>query len=204
METGEQAGDDELLAALCEGDRVAFEALYHRYAPWLATRLRYRCTDPAQLDDILQETFLAVWRRCVEGHQPVVRDFSGWLWRIAARRLTDEARTHGARSRLWRALSGLRAPANPSAEDLVLATGRFGPLEAALGKLSPDLREVVQATVVDGLTTRQAARRLRVPPGTIKTRTMRARRLLREELDRSGEAADPTSGRTGPEGRQDP
>ncbi|MDX3385349.1 RNA polymerase sigma factor [Streptomyces niveiscabiei] len=204
METGEQDGDDELLAALGEGDRAAFETLYRCYAPWLATRLRYRCADPGQLDDIVQETFLAVWRRCTEGRQPVVRDFGGWLWRIAARRLTDEARTHGVHSRLQRALYGLRAPVNPSAEDLVLATGRFGPLEAALGKLSPDLREVVQATVVDGLTTRQAARRLRVPPGTVKTRTMRARRLLREELDRSGEADDPTRGHTGREGRQDP
>jgi len=51
-----------------------------------------------------------------------------------------------------------------------------------LDRLSPDLRAVVQATVLDGLTTREAARLLGIPAGTVKTRMMRARAALREEL----------------------
>jgi RNA polymerase sigma-70 factor (ECF subfamily) len=41
---------------------------------------------------------------------------------------------------------------------------------------------VVQACVLDGLTTREAARLLAIPTGTVKTRMLRARRRLREEL----------------------
>ncbi|MER6916650.1 RNA polymerase sigma factor [Streptomyces sp. NPDC000594] len=198
------AGDAELLAALRHGDRAAFETFYRRHAPWLTARLRYRCADAAERDDIVQETFLAVWRRCAEGRQPEIRDAAGWLWRIAERRITDRARTEGGQGRLRRALTALwPAPAAPSAEEQLLDSGGFGAVHAALGRLPADLREVVQATVLDGLTTRQTAHRLRLPAGTVKTRAMRARRRLREELAR--EAADPRgSGETERGGDDDP
>jgi len=48
--------------------------------------------------------------------------------------------------------------------------------------LSAELRAVVQATILDGLTTREASRLLGIPPGTVKTRAMRARIPLREAL----------------------
>jgi RNA polymerase sigma-70 factor (ECF subfamily) len=57
-----------------------------------------------------------------------------------------------------------------------------GDLAGALDSLSPELRAVLQATVLDGLTTREAARLLGIPAGTVKTRLMRARRQLREGL----------------------
>ena len=71
-----------------------------------------------------------------------------------------------------------------SAEDLVLRGVEYGDLAGALRRLSPELRAVVQATVLDGLTTREAARLLGIPAGTVKTRMMRARGILREELAR--------------------
>jgi RNA polymerase sigma-70 factor (ECF subfamily) len=69
-----------------------------------------------------------------------------------------------------------------SAEDTALLAAEHGDLGGAIDKLSPELRAVVQATVIDGLTTREAAGLLGVPSGTIKTRMMRARHQLREAL----------------------
>ena len=57
-----------------------------------------------------------------------------------------------------------------------------GDLAGALGGLSPELRAVVQATVLDGLTTREAGRLLGIPQGTVKTRMSRARTQLRGAL----------------------
>jgi len=57
-----------------------------------------------------------------------------------------------------------------------------GDAGAALASLSPEFRAVIQATVLDGLTTREAARLLGVPEGTVKTRAMRARAQLRAAL----------------------
>ena len=70
----------------------------------------------------------------------------------------------------------------PSAEEQVLLGVEHGDLAGALNSLSPELRAVVQATVLDGLTTREAGRLLGIPPGTVKTRMMRAKPLLREAL----------------------
>ena len=58
----------------------------------------------------------------------------------------------------------------------------YGDLGVALNRLSPELRAVMQATVLDGLTTKEAARLLGIPQGTVKTRLMRARSELREVL----------------------
>ena len=48
--------------------------------------------------------------------------------------------------------------------------------------LSPELRQVLQATVVDGLSTREAAQLLGIPQGTVKSRARLARSRLREQL----------------------
>jgi RNA polymerase sigma-70 factor (ECF subfamily) len=69
-----------------------------------------------------------------------------------------------------------------SAEDEVLLRVEHGDLARALDGLSAELRTVVQAVFLDGLTSREAARLLGVPAGTVRTRLMRARTHLREVL----------------------
>jgi RNA polymerase sigma-70 factor, ECF subfamily len=174
--------DGELLHAVTAGDRKAFELFYRRHAPWLATRMRYRCADTALVDDVVQETFLSIWRGTARYRDGTGGDVTGWLWRIGSRRLIDALRGHGARERLRRLLSRHRPVDEPSAEDLVLLGVEHGDLGGVLARLSPELRMVIQATVLDGLSTAEAAVLLGIPPGTVKTRAMRARRHLREGL----------------------
>jgi RNA polymerase sigma-70 factor (ECF subfamily) len=180
VSAGPEQSDAELLAATTAGDRAAFEALYRRYGPWLTTRLRYRCPDPALVDDAVQETFLAVWRGSARYGKG--GDVAGWLWQIGFRRLVDAIRGQHARNRLLRLLAGRRWPTAPSAEEELLLGVEHGDLAGALARLSPELRAVMQATVLDGLNTQEAAALLGIPVGTVKTRAMRARRQLREDL----------------------
>jgi RNA polymerase sigma-70 factor, ECF subfamily len=171
----ETRSDGELLRAIAaDGDRRAFEELYRRFAPWLTARLRGRCADASVVDDVVQETFLAVWRGTARYRED--GDVAGWLW------LIDALRGDGARGRLRQALARLRHRDEASAEERVLAGVEHGDLAGALVRLSPELRAVLQATVIDGLTTREAAVLLGIPPGTVKTRAMRARKQLREAL----------------------
>ncbi|WP_406372948.1 RNA polymerase sigma factor [Streptomyces sp. NBC_00647] len=177
----ETRSDGELLRAIAaDGDRRAFEELYRRYAPWLTARLRGRCADAGIVDDVVQETFLAVWRGTARYREE--GDPAGWLWRIGSRRLVDSMRGDGARGRLRNALARLRHRDEASAEERVLAAVEHGDLAGALTRLSPELRSVLQATVIDGLSTREAAVLLGIPPGTVKTRALRARKQLREAL----------------------
>ncbi len=171
--------DGELLAAVADGSATALEVLYHRHAAWLTVRLGRRCADATVVDEALQDTFVAAWKGA--GRHTGKGEVAAWLWGIAIRRLVDALRR---RPPLTYSVEeyGAELGALESAEDRVLLGVEHGDLAGALARLSPELRAVVQATVLDGLTTREAGRLLGLPAGTVKTRMMRARRELRKEL----------------------
>ena len=173
----DERGDAELLDAVADGDGEAMRVLYERHAPWLVLRLSRRCGDLALVDEVVQDTFLAVWRRPRAWHGR--GEVAAWLWGIGIRRLLDQLRRRPA---TVLGLLDRAGRAEPSAEELVLVGVEHGDLAGALNRLSPELRAVLQATALDGLTTREAGRLLGIPPGTVKTRLMRARAQLREEL----------------------
>lgn len=175
----EQASDDALLRRVAAGDRGAFEQVYARHAPWLAVRLRRRCRDDELAADLLQETFLAVWR--FAGTYSGTEQVGGWLWTIASRRLIDAHRRSAVRVRTVGEPRDEHA-ATVSAEDEALRNTYDDRMAVALDRLSPELRAVLQATVLDGLSTRETAVLLGLPEGTVKTRAMRARRAMREAL----------------------
>lgn len=173
-----EADDDaSLVRAVASGDRRALETLYGRHAPWLVLRLTRRCNDRHLVDEAVQDTFVAVWRgaRRWKGDGEV----AAWIWGIAIRRLIDNLR---GRPRPTAELADGDAGVEPSAEERVLLGVEYGDLASALQQLSPELRAVVQATVLDGLTTREAGRLLGIPSGTVKTRMMRAKAQMREAL----------------------
>lgn len=164
------------MAAVAQGDREALRELFERHAPWLSLRLARRTSDPGLVEEVVQDTFLAVWKgaRRYRGTGEV----AAWIWGIGIRRLVDRlrARPHPLPSRLG------RTELVVSAEDEVLLGVEHGDLGTALNGLSPELRAVMQATVLDGLSTREAAALLGIPQGTVKTRMMRARAELRGAL----------------------
>jgi RNA polymerase sigma-70 factor, ECF subfamily len=63
----EAMDDDELIAAMAGSDDTALRELFARHAPWLAARLR-PILPAADVEDVLQESFLAVWR-AARGHR---------------------------------------------------------------------------------------------------------------------------------------
>ncbi|MCC3651741.1 RNA polymerase sigma factor [Streptomyces sp. S07_1.15] len=184
---GADPSDAELLRAVAAGDAQALAELYDRHAGWLHARLARRCADPETVREVLQDTFVTVWRSAA-GHRG--GEAGGWLWVIAARRLVDarraQARTAEVQEAHARREHGAARAVAPSAEERVLSGVEFGDLGTALDGLSSELRDVLRATVVDGLSTRQAAGLLGIPEGTVKTRALRARRELREALSRLG------------------
>lgn len=175
MRTQELRSDGDLLRAVADRDRAALRDLYDRHAPWLRARLTRRCGDEGLVEEAVQDTFLAVWR--TPGSYRGSGDVAAWLWGIGIRRLLASIRP-----RRPLPLRLLVDPPSPSAEDVVLLGVEHGDLAAAVNGLSPELRAVVQAVALDGLTSREAARLLDVPPGTVRTRMARARTQLQEAL----------------------
>lgn len=187
MDTDGLVGMDEedLLRATARGDRRAFEELYRRTSPWLLLRLRRRCADDDLVAEVLQDTYLAVWR-AADGFAGSRADGSaaGWIWTVAARKLIDGFRRRGratAPQAVTRVLSEAVADA-PSAEDVVLGEVLDDGLAGAWTGLSPELRDVLQAMVLDGLSVRETSVLLGLAEGTVKTRARRARRAMQEVL----------------------
>jgi RNA polymerase sigma-70 factor, ECF subfamily len=173
------ASDAELVAAVAVRDRGALRVLHERHTSWLAARLRWRCSDPDIVAEALQDTWLAVWRAPRWDGSGAV---GAWLWGIASRRLVGVLRKRNR----WEEVRERRDERDDemvvSAEDRVLIGVEHGDLAGALASLSPELRSVVRATVLDGLTTKEAAELLGIPRGTVKSRMARAKVELRGAL----------------------
>lgn len=171
------ASDVQLVVEVAERDEGALRDLYERHAPWLSVRLSRRCADPDVVADVLQDTFVAAWHGAAryKGEGEV----AAWLWGIAVHRLVSRLRHR--RAPLGAALAEADST-DISAEERVLLGVAYGDVGTALARISPELQAVLQATVLDGLTTKEAARLLGIPEGTVKTRLVRARARLREEL----------------------
>jgi RNA polymerase sigma-70 factor (ECF subfamily) len=156
--------DATLLRAVCTGDEAALKALYERHATWLYVRLLRRCNDEDLVDDVLQDTFLAVWRGAKN-------------WRGDGRGGRLDLGNRSAPTHLTPASQQGADPVPAdqvdastdhvaSAEEAVLLGVEHGDIAGALSRLSPEVRSVVQATLLDGLTTREAATLLGLPQGT--------------------------------------
>jgi len=170
-----------LVHRVAGGDTAAFEELYRRTSPWLAVRLRRRCADDELVAEVMQETYLTVWRAAAAFAGTAVGGSAlGWLWTIAARRLVDAYRRRTREANLPPAAFGPEIV--PAVEDEVLRDAVGDEMGAALRRLAPELRQVLQAMVLDGLTVRETAVLLGLPEGTVKTRARRARIALREAL----------------------
>ncbi|MEV8397312.1 RNA polymerase sigma factor [Streptomyces niveus] len=173
--------EEQLLRGVATGDRGAFDELYRRTSPWLAVRLRRRCADEQIVAEVMQETYLAVWRAAgAFAGSAVGGSGVGWLWTIAAHRLVDafRRRAHHAEPPVAAAERGTA----PAAEDEALAGTVGGDVGDALRTLAPELRLVLRALVLDGLSVRETAVLLGMPEGTVKTRARRARIAMRKAL----------------------
>jgi RNA polymerase sigma factor (sigma-70 family) len=165
------------MAAVAAGQTGALRILHARHAPWLRGRLARRCADPDLVADAVQDTFVAVWRQAA-GYSADGGEVASWMWTIGVRRLISLLRVRRATVDVL----DERDATSSSAEDLVLLGVEHGDVGQAIARLAPELRAVIEATALDGLTVSEAARRLGIPEGTVKTRAMRARAQLRELL----------------------
>ena len=176
----ETLSDVQLLGRVAEQDELALRELVERHSAWLLLRLRRRTTDQDLAADALHDTFVAVWRRprTFRGDG----DVGAWLWGIAIRQLLTRLRKRAQPTPVTGQVISALSPSVRSAEDELLIAVEHGSVGEALRTLSPELRRVLQATVIDGLSTREAAQLLGIPQATVKSRARVAKSRLREQL----------------------
>ncbi|CAM5538839.1 hypothetical protein SHIRM173S_00013 [Streptomyces hirsutus] len=139
MRALDELDEERLVRLVARGDRGAFDELYRRTSPWLAVRLRRRCADEQIVAEVMQETYLAVWRAAGAFAGSAVGGTAvGWLWTIAARRLVDafRRRAHHAEP----PVAAAERAVVPAAEDEALAgtvDGDVGDRSSATGAGTP-------------------------------------------------------------------
>src|SRR5579862_687115 len=164
--------DEELIAALAAGDDTALRELFARHAPWLAARLR-AALPPPDVEDVLQETFLAVWKGA-KSYRPRGTP-QAWMWVIARNQAALLLRRRGPDA----------APlpeGAPAGRDPAEAALDRADIAAALAALSGPEGDVLRLRYVEDRPVAEVAVMLGVPAGTVKSRVHRARRLLRVAL----------------------
>jgi RNA polymerase sigma factor (sigma-70 family) len=176
--------DDVLGQRLADGDESALEECYARYGPTVLAYLR-RHVGPDEAEDVLQHTFLDVWRHS-ERYDPR-QSLGGWVFTIARRRAIDALRR--------------RRPAVVQVDtlrDLVGEDGRevaerfawAADVRAAMSRLPDAQRETLELAYFADHTQRDIARLLQVPIGTVKARMARGTRALGDLLVDYGHSSD--------------
>lgn len=171
--------DDRLIQKVAGGDDAALRELVFRHGPWLAARLR-ALMPAADVEDVVQETFLAVWRGA-GGYQPQGAA-GGWFWGIARRQAALLLRRRGPSTA---ALTESETAAGEGWSDPAEIAQWEADVEAAvssLGSAGDPERELFRLLYEEDRPIAEVARLLGVPAGTVKSRAHRMRRLLRTGL----------------------
>jgi len=137
----------------------------------------------AEAEDVAQEAMLRAYRNF---HRLRDRDrFRSWLVRTAWRLALDRIRSAGRRERRERAVVENCAAETPV--ENVVATREFERrLAVALDELPEKLRMVIILAAIEGYNTRELAKLLAIPEGTVKSRLHLARKQLATVLSSAG------------------
>lgn len=180
--------ESKLIARCLSGEQSAWEELVQAYTKRVyAICYRFTSSD-SEAQDLTQEVFLRIFRtlgsfRAGEG------SFTVWLTRLTRNLLVD----HYRRTKQERVTDGieekltiLEEKTGQSRTDGMLAGREAGELlQAALQKLSPELREAVILRDLQEMEYREIAHALSVPEGTVKSRLNRGRAELARVLRRN-------------------
>lgn len=173
---------DELLVLECQnGNRASLELLVDRWQPRLL-RLARRLTQSDEAGEAVQEAWLAIVRGLGRLDDPA--RFGTWASRIVVFKCADWVRKRQRARRLTRRVAGEPQAAMPEAGvDRPGAGGEVAVLRAALRRLPPSHRAILEMHYLDELPLAQIATVLGIPAGTVKSRLFHARKRLRASLE---------------------
>ena len=180
-----KTSDSDLLRAIGRGDEAALAACYDRYRLILFGLILRILNDRAEAEDVLQETFLQVWRRANDFDENRGRAFT-WLVTIARSRALDRLRSHGSRQRIAAEAASEAGDVIGDATEETLRSEEGATVRRALIELPEEQQRTLLLAYFEGLTQTEIATRLGIPLGTVKTRMrsgmIRLRELLRDQF----------------------
>jgi RNA polymerase sigma-70 factor (ECF subfamily) len=164
------AAAEGLIKRVARGDEAAFVSLYDSFAPRLYGLILRVLRDPAQAEEVGQETLVEIWRNAGR-YDPARGSATAWMFTIAHRRAVDRVRAEQAGSDRLRRVAAASVD-TPYDEVVERATARLERVQVrrCLTALTELQREAITLAYYGGHTYREVADLLGVAVPTIKTR----------------------------------
>jgi RNA polymerase sigma-70 factor (ECF subfamily) len=177
---------ETLVRAIAAGDQLALHALYERTHRIVFTLLMRITANREAAEELTIDVFHDVWRRASR-YDPANGTVLGWIMNQARSRAIDRLRFDSRKKR--NAHDNVQPLSEVAADphDVLELREQGESLNAALALLTPDERQAIETTFFAGLTHAEAAARLNLPLGTIKTRIRSGLHKLRQAFAAEGE-----------------
>jgi RNA polymerase sigma-70 factor, ECF subfamily len=177
--------DNHDLAALIgrvrDRDRRAFEQVFVHFGPRVKALMLKSGADPALAEDIVQDVFVAVWRKAGQ-FAPERGTASAWIFTIARNARIDRLRRQS--SQPYEDVAEIElADDAASADEELDAAQRAELVASALTELPDDQRQVIELAYMHDLAQSEIASRLSLPIGTVKSRMRLAYAKLKQKLE---------------------
>lgn len=186
---GEREVDQQLVVRAQKGDKQAFGLLVSKYQRKLARLLSRLIRDPAEVEDVAQETFIKAYRAL-----PTFRGdsaFYTWLYRIGVNTAKNYLVSQGRRAPTSTEFDSEEAEGFDEGEQLrdnntperLLQSKQVGEtVNTAMEALPEELRTAIVLREIEGLSYEDIARIMDCPIGTVRSRIFRAREAVAEKL----------------------
>ncbi len=181
--------DQELVERAQKGDKRAFELLVLKYQRKLARLLSRMVRDPAEIEDITQESFIKAYRALPQFRGESA--FYTWLYRIAVNTAKNYLVARGRRAPTTTGFSSEEAEGFEDAEllrdiatpDAELQTKQIAnAVNKAVEALPEELRTAITLREIEGLSYEEIAQMMDCPIGTVRSRIFRAREAIAEKI----------------------
>ena len=181
--------DQQLVERVQRGDKQAFGLLVAKYQRKLARLLSRLIRDPAEVEDVAQETFIKAYKAL-----PAFRGdsaFYTWLYRIGINTAKNFLVSQGRRAPTTTDFDSEEAETFEDADQLrdnntperLLMTKQIGDtVNVAMEALPEELRTAIVLREIEGLSYEEIATIMECPIGTVRSRIFRAREAISEKL----------------------
>ena len=181
--------DAELVARVQKGDKRAFDLLVLKYQRKIMRMLSRLIKDPAEIEDVAQETFIKAYRALPQFRGESA--FYTWLYRIAINTARNWQVAHGKRGRVsneietedgetFSQIDNLTDISTP--ESMVASRQIVETVNAAIDSLPEDLRTAIVLREIEGMSYEDIAETMNCPIGTVRSRIFRAREAIAAQL----------------------
>lgn len=185
----DQDADKELVHQVQQGNKRAFDLLVLKYQRRIMRLLAQMINDPAEVEDVAQETFIKAYRALPQFRGD--SSFYTWLYRIAInsarnwqaaskRRplpLNEYQNEEGETFSVESTLTDHTTPESELVSRQVAST-----VKTAIDQLAPELRTAIVLREIEGLSYEEIAQAMNCPIGTVRSRIFRARETIVEQL----------------------